>query len=160
MPPGEVTEPATVVLAAPRLVPWVTVVVAQACAEALAAPLVAVVSRQFFSGLAACRPSWPTAETWVTSWTELPGLQPVGIGPSQVNFNPSSQRPAGMPSTSLAGSPVPSAKVIRRGEEPLSGLLGLNVSQVGSPFSRYCRVSWTLVGFQASSCSDCGKIQL
>ncbi len=160
MPPGVDSSPATVVLAAPRLVARVMVVLAQELASALLVPSVAEVSTQLVSGTGAGRPSWPGVATWVTSCTALPGLQPVGMGPFQTNRRPSSQRPAGMPRTSLAGSPAPSAKVIRRAVAPLNAVPGVKVSQVGSPLSRYWKVSWMLVGFHGSSWSDWGKIQL
>ncbi len=160
LPPGVVTWPATVVLAAPRLVAAVTVVWAQALAAAWVVPSLAAVSRQLVSGSGAVRPSWPGVTTWVISCTELPGLQPVGMGPFQANWRPSSHRPAGMPMTSSAGLPAPWAKVIRRLEEPSSALDGVKVCHVGSPLRRYRRVSAILVGFHGSSWMDCGASQL
>ncbi|OKJ08221.1 hypothetical protein AMK19_19550 [Kitasatospora sp. CB01950] len=92
----------------------------------------------------------------VTTWTPLPGDQPVGSGPFQVSRTPSGQRPVGRPSTSLAGSPAPSSKAMRRLPEPSNGVPGVKVSQVGSPFSRYWKVSWMPGGFHASSWTVCG----
>ncbi len=159
-PPAVVTAPATVVLAAPRLVAGVTAVSAQPVACAVVVPSVAVLSTQLVSNSGAGRPSWPGVTTWVTTWTPPPGDQPVGSGPSQVRRSPSSQRPAGRPSTSLAGSPAPSAKLIRRLPEPSNGVPGVKVSQVGSPFSRYWKVRTMPGGFHASSWMVCGNSQL